>query len=56
MEVTSEEIVLIVIHPLELIFSEKSANFAILRREVVVNWHFTFSRCAIGDPVSIDQD
>jgi len=55
MEVTSEILILIVIYPPELIFSEKSANFTILRREVVVNLQFNFSRRAIGDPLSIDQ-
>ena len=56
MEVTPEKLVLIKLYLHELIFSEKSANFAILRREVVVKLQFTFSCCAIGDPVSIDQD
>jgi hypothetical protein len=35
-------------------FSEKSVSFAILGREIIVYWQFTFTRCAIGDPVSID--
>ena len=55
MEVTPENLVLIKLYLHELIFSEKSANFAIQRREIIVNWQFTFSRCAIGDPLSIDQ-
>ena len=37
MKVTSEELILIVIYPPELIFSEKSANFTILEREVIVH-------------------
>ena len=55
MEVTPGNLDLIVIYPPEVFFSEKSANFAILGREVVVNLQFKFSRRAIGDPLSIDQ-
>ena len=55
MEVTPENLVLIKLYLHELIFSEKLANFAIQRREIIVNWQFTFSLCAIGDPLSIDQ-
>ena len=54
MEVTPGKLVLITIHPPELFFSEISASFAILGREIMVYWQFTFSRCAIGDPVSIN--
>jgi len=55
MEVTPEYLVLIKLYLHELISSEKLANFATPRREIIVNWQFTFSRCAIGDPLSIDQ-
>ena len=54
MEVNLENLVLIKLYLHELIFSEKLANFAIQRREIIVNWQFTFSRCAIEDPVSIN--
>jgi hypothetical protein len=54
MEVTPENLVLIKLYLHELIFSEKLANFAIQRREIMVYWQFTFSRCAIEDPVSIN--
>ena len=55
MEVTPENLVLIKLYLHELIFSEKLTSFAIQRREIIVNWQFIFSRCAIGDPLSIDQ-
>ena len=55
MEVTQENLVLIKLYLHELIFSKNLASFAIQRREIIVNWQFIFSRCAIGEPISIDE-